>query len=748
MTCNDKIPGITLSSKSNIIILGEKLNTDALAASIRSAGCDCSIQFYPDRQSLEKLDDLSAVAVISSFISLDDTRKLLTLCQSVPSRPGLIIGADPALLDVSDYYDMTAEGVSGIFDPAYPGQIIPHIIRVFMATGDDTHSVDAELLRFIIDSHESMISVINSDLKYETVNESFCKTLNCNREEIIGICPSKLWGDQTFKDKIEESLTRSFRGEVVRYKAYFNKSGVSGKCYEVIYRPFIPRKGDRTYTIVETRDVTEFEDMKRVAEKADIRSHYLEKYLPFGVFDCDREGRILYANSTFNDILETGKSDGSEMNIFDFLPFDTRFADYLREINIGESSTFSQLQMKTGSGAEIFTRISSHARYDDEKGLIINSILEDTTREVILEKKLSSTHRMETLGTLAGGIAHDFNTILTTISGYSELTMDEVEPDSNIYGYMYKVNQSIKRAEAVINQMLTFSRQIELEKIPVEISDVVREVTDFMRSAIPYNIYLESEIDDSEMVVLADPTQLFRVFLNIMTNSVQAMEPGGGTLKISVFRSEAADNQFADITIFDTGSGIEKSVIDRIYEPFFTTKEIGKGTGMGLSVAHGIVSGLGGELNVESTPGTGSTFTVRLPLMGPGLSGDIGKIAEPTHTVLYADENVFFSRTVSLALERLGYRVILASSERDISVLMEKRRSDVDIIFIRCGFSDNSSEIVSGVIGNHKNSRIVLIVKPGSESFRSILQTDRERISIINEPVSLREILNAIHSSC
>ncbi|MEZ5000847.1 MAG: ATP-binding protein [Bacteroidales bacterium] len=676
------------------------------------------------------------------------TRKLITLCQSAPVRPGVLIGADPAGLSSTDYYDMSAEGVSGIFDPSFPDQVIPHLMRSVMEPGGNVQGIDAELLKYIIDSHESMISVINSDLKYEAVNESFCRTLNCNREEIIGICPSKLWGDQTFREKIEENLHKCLKGEVVRYKAYFNKSGVSGKCYEVIYRPFKPVSGDRSYSIVETRDVTEFEDIKRLAEKSDIRNHYLEKYLPFGVFDCDRKGRILFANDTFNDILETGKEEVAELNIFDFLPFDTRFADYLNEINMGESSTFSQLRMKTGSGAEIFARISSHARYDDENGLIINSILEDTTREVLMERKLTSTHRMETLGTLAGGIAHDFNTILTTISGYSELTMDEVEPDSDIYGYMYKVSHAIKRAESVINQMLTFSRQIELEKIPVEVSEVVREVTDFMRSAIPYNIYLESEIEENEMVVLADPTQLFRVFLNIMTNSVQAMEPDGGTLKIKVYRSELADKQFADIAIVDTGSGIDKSVIERIYEPFFTTKEIGKGTGMGLSVAHGIVSGLGGELNVESTPGSGTTFTVRLPLMGPGMAGEMGKAVEPTHTIIYADENIFFSRTVSLALERLGYRVILASGQDDFSLLAEQNRSDIDIIFIRCGLTNNSADLVTRVINNQVNSRVVLIVKPGSDNFRTVLQNNRERISIINEPVSLREILNAIHSNC
>jgi hypothetical protein len=327
--------------------------------------------------------------------------------------------------------------------------------------------------------------------------------------------------------------------------------------------------------------------------------------------------------------------------------------------------------------------------------------------------------------------------------------MEEVDKTSDVYDYMSKVNQAIKKAESVINQMLTFSRQVDLEKVPVEIVEVVKEATDFMRSAIPYNIYMETEVAEPGLEVLADPTQLFRVFLNIMTNSVQAMEEAGGVLKVQLKTSESSDKQFVDILISDTGSGIEKSIIDRIYEPFFTTKELGKGSGMGLSVAHGVISGLGGELNVESTVGEGTTFFVRLPLIVSGVEFENHQKDDDLLTVVYADENIYFSRTVSIALEKLGYRVILVSSIGDMNLMFDNERPDIDIYFIRCGFSGGEgSSIIQRIIDDKSESRVVLITKPGSEGHHYMVSSSKKRIRIINEPVSLREILSAIKDIC
>lgn len=739
-----------MANKLSIFLIEKELPVEEISRVIKECRSEAEISVLTDYQSFVSLAAPVADLVILSY-DRGESYRLPGYGDLGHSKvPHLFFVNDPGKMG-SDYYQLTLAGAYGFVDPGNIPSLVHYIGRLTVQdfhTGSNADQFNPELLKYIIDSNESMMSVINNDYLYESVNDSFCKNLNCSKEDLIGTSPAKLWGDETFRDIIEKNLRKCLNGEVVRYKAYFDKSGFSGKCYDVIYRPYLQEKSGRKYTIVETREITELENARRIAELSDPRGFYFEKYLPFGIFDCDLNGKILFANETFYNILELPHGSGDELFINSFSPSDHRFSEYLKDINVGESSTFSQLQMLTSKGAEIFARISSHARLNEENEIVVNAILEDTTREVLLERKLSSSHRMETLGTLAGGIAHDFNTILTTISGYSELTMDEVDPDSVVYDYMSKVSKAIKRAESVINQMLTFSRQIDLEKIPVKVSDVLREASDFMKSAIPYNIYLNLVLKSPEQVVMADPTQLFRVFLNIMTNAVQAMEQNGGLLTIELSESMTGEKQYADIRISDTGTGIDRSIIDRIYEPFFTTKDVGKGSGMGLSVSHGIVAGLGGEMNVESSQGVGTIFTVRLPHSGYGNTGT-EESGEPLLTIMYADENLFFSRTVSLALERLGYRVFIASSIEDMSLIMSKSRSDIDIYFIRCGFShEGGEEMVKKIIGDNTESRIVLITKPGSDSYRKIIREERKRISIINEPVSLREILNAINEYC
>ena len=171
----------------------------------------------------------------------------------------------------------------------------------------------------------------------------------------------------------------------------------------------------------------------------------------------------------------------------------------------------------------------------------------------------------------------------------------------------------------------------------------MEEAVSFMEAALPYNIRLKLEINESRGYINADPTQLFRVFLNIMTNSMQAMEKAGGKITVRVDSLQADSGSMAIIRISDTGSGIDKSVIERIYEPFFTTKEQGKGTGMGLSVAHGIITGLGGEIAVDSSPGEGTLFTINIPCLESLPDEQSFAIQDKKWVkILYLDNNILF----------------------------------------------------------------------------------------------------------
>ena len=733
-----------------ILTLSDPSTHKRVEETIQRTGINCQLTNFGDFKSFLTSDEpIPEIAIIGPGKISDTKALLLELVSKSPRIPTVVIVRKPDF-GPEIQAELIKAGAFGISSDDNLGSISQHIVRISIACGlvesDYKNSYETEILQYIIDNNDSLLSVINQENKYEVVSEAFSEKFRIKKEELIGATPAELWGHEIFEDKIKMNLEKCLNGEVVRYKAYFDISGITGKCYEVIYRPYNPGKGKKRFSIVETRDITEMDSIRREAEDIRQKNYYFEKYLPIGVFECLTNGKVLTSNDTFRNILEL--EENGEINLSSFFKSDHRFTNYLGSINEGEASTFSQLKMETAKENDIFVRISSHARSDSNKNIVVNAILEDNTREVLLERKLSMTHRMETLGTLAGGIAHDFNTILTTIAGYTELTRQEVDEGSPVYDYMTKLNSAILKAVSVINQMLTFSKQISHEKISVKIEKVFVEAMQFVRTALPYNIYLEDETSTINGYILGDPTELFRVFLNIATNSIQAMEQEGGILGVTLRETVIDTRSFAEVEFRDTGPGIEKSILDRIYEPFFTTKETGKGTGMGLSVTHGIITELGGDINVESLPGKGTTFIVRLPLF---LESDlmIPENHDLGRTILYADDNIHFSRTISIALESLGYRVILASNYNDLLKIVNVPKPKVDIYFIRCGFDNQSDKnLLDNLFKKVIGSKIVIILKPGSTIISDFVRDHRADVFIIHEPVNLREILNAIHENC
>ncbi len=246
-------------------------------------------------------------------------------------------------------------------------------------------------------------------------------------------------------------------------------------------------------------------------------------------------------------------------------------------------------------------------------------------REIDFQNRLLQAQRLETIGVLAGGIAHDFNNILATISGYAEMLRDDLLNDPFNQEKTDRILSSVSRARSLTNQILTFSRQVGLEKSEVNVNDILKETLIFLTTTTPPGIIVDTDLAELELHVFADPAQLFRVFLNLMTNGIQSMEQKGGTLTVasrlidsksvrSDIKKDPVANEYVLVTIKDTGIGMDNSILPRIFEPFYTLKEVGKGTGLGLSVVYGIVSEMDGEIFVSSKLKEGSVFEVYLPV--------------------------------------------------------------------------------------------------------------------------------------
>ena len=288
-----------------------------------------------------------------------------------------------------------------------------------------------------------------------------------------------------------------------------------------------------------------------------------------------------------------------------------------------------------------------------------------------LEAQLRQAQKMEALGTLAGGIAHDFNNILSAVLGYSELGLQDLDDQAHpLYPKLKAINHAGHRARDLVEQILAFSRMKEQLRAPVKISPIIREALKLLQSSLPANIQVRLDIK-TDRLVLGDPTQIHQIIMNLCTNAYHAMQEAGGILGVSLEQvsidapevfgtSSLAPGQYLQLTVSDTGFGISPAIVDRIFDPYFTTKDKGKGTGLGLAVVHGIVKRHGGVISVDSREGEGTRFTVFLPVtVDETAESGIHKVKLPrgTEHVLLVDDEKALVEIGSEMLQRLGYRV-------------------------------------------------------------------------------------------
>lgn len=292
------------------------------------------------------------------------------------------------------------------------------------------------------------------------------------------------------------------------------------------------------------------------------------------------------------------------------------------------------------------------------------------------ENHLRQTQKMESVGTIVGAIAHDFNNILTVIIGFGELALAEAEKGTNLYDNIGEVLQGGYRARELVRQILTFSRRTESDLRPVNLEPVVRDVLETLRTTLPPIIELQPSIQKNLAPVEADPIQIQQIVMNLCTNAEHAMQGKGGELIVALDAvtleadfsdrfPDLAPGSYLKLTVGDTGSGISPDVIEHIFEPYFTTRKKGVGTGMGLAVVQGIVRKCGGEITIDSELGKGSTFTVYLPQVKREVVSDEATeapIDSGHERILFVDDEVALTKLAKKMLRQLGYTVTTRTS--------------------------------------------------------------------------------------
>jgi len=437
----------------------------------------------------------------------------------------------------------------------------------------------------------------------------------------------------------------------------------------------------RKYLVDSLIDITKLKQAEEALRASEQRYRTLLENLPQKIFHKDRDSVYVSCNENYAVDLRIEAEEIRGKTDYDF--FSQELAekyrmDDQRTVMSGNTEELEEKYIQDGQEMWVQT-IKTPVKDGDGSITGVLGIFWDITEKKKadeenkrLQAQLQQAHKMEAIGTLAGGIAHDFNNILTAIIGFTELSQLDIPEGSQANANLAEVLRAGKRAKDLVNQMLTFSRRSELEQKPLQIGLIVEEALKLVRASIPTTIEIRQNINKESGLVLADPTQIHQVLMNLCTNAAYAMRDNGGVLQVSLEDTyldadavaehpDLKPGPYVRLSVSDTGPGIDEAIKEKIFNPFFTTKGPGEGTGMGLAVIHGIVESHQGKITVENNPGRGATFHVLLPKYESKIQHEAEKVQAVltgNERILFVDDEKMLVNMGQQMLSGLGYEVV------------------------------------------------------------------------------------------
>jgi len=510
-------------------------------------------------------------------------------------------------------------------------------------------------------------------------------------------------------------------------------------------------------------DITERKRAEEALRDSEEKYRSLVEATSDWIWEIDKKGTYTYSSPKVTELLGYKTEEIIGKTPFDFMPPEEkkRVSDIFNRMLSAHSSfeSFENIILhKNGSHVILET---SGVPILNRKGKLLGyrGVNRDITERKALENQLLQAQKMEAIGRLAGGVAHDFNNILSAILGYAELALMERSLEPPIKNKLSAIQFSGKRARDLVNQILAFSRMEEQVRTPIEIGLILKDALKLLRPAIPATIDIQTHIS-VECSIIGDPTRVHQILMNLVTNAYQAMLKTGGTLFISLTRvdlkSEAAklaqipDGEYGKLTVSDTGVGIPADDIDRIFEPYFTTKVKGKGTGLGLATVHGIVKTHGGTISVESQIGQGTTFEVYLPL---ALESEVQEQKETSRLlggnerILLVDDEPDILEIEKEMLEKLGYCLKVADNAREALQLFTQEPDQFDLVITDMTMPGMTGDKLAGELRKiHSNIPIILCT-----GFSELISSDKATSLGINgfvmKPVGLKALSTVIRNT-
>ncbi len=521
-------------------------------------------------------------------------------------------------------------------------------------------------------------------------------------EELFGVAAENLVGTHWSRYVLPESMKtiekylekRFFQPKQKAEKREIRILHVSGNVkYCLMSIGNIPPSRQMVVSLWDITDRVQAEQERRMLAKA-------IEYSAEATCIWDQNGRITYVNPEFEKLYGYSKKELIGGNSREIL-FDKQLCDEKKLQNIRETiyrgniwRGYVFLRKRDGSIVEIYLTITPIYDHSGRLSRFV-ALHRDMTREREIERRSQQSQRLEAIGTLAGGIAHDFNNILTPILGYTDLAMLTVPSGSKLYTHLQSIRVAAERARSLVEQILSFSRKTTQERKPITIAPIVKEALKLLRASIPSTIEIKQEIENVELPILADPTEIHQIIVNLCTNAYQAM-PEGGTLTVGLHKVEV-DSEFSrnhpelvpgpylKLTVRDTGSGIPPHIQDKIFEPYFTTRGDSGGTGLGLATVHGLVVSYGGTILLHSEVNKGTEFNIYLPAVNMKSHEEraIEPLQEPLsgkENILFLDDELIITDLGASILKEYGYRVVTFNQPHKALEYVKEHITELDLI--------------------------------------------------------------------
>ncbi|MFA5902383.1 MAG: PAS domain S-box protein [Desulfobacula sp.] len=644
--------------------------------------------------------------------------------------------------------------------------------------------------RIIVESSPLGIIRFNSDGEIKDCNEKFIELMGSSRQQLIGF-NSALYSTP----KMRETIQKALKGEISFFEdVYTSITGGKTSYLRVAFNPVNPgmssteviatvedisqrvkaeqqlkRSHDELEALVMEKTsalIREIEERKSAHEalkKSEEKYRSILENIEDSYFELDLKGNLRFFNKSLIQFLGYTEEELMGMN----------YKQYTAKEDIKKLFSVFNEVYKTGRISQLIhctliTKdhirknagiLSSLMKHKNGEIIGFQGLARDVTKQMLVESRLQHTQKMEAIGNLAGGVAHDFNNILGGIIGYTQLIKKHSSRESRIYPYVEQVLKASERATGLVRQILLFSRKTETRKIPMDMGLIAKEVIELLRASIPSTIEIRHHFKDDLNPISADQTQIHQVFMNLCSNAAYAMKAGGGCLEITLDQimvakegenglDDLSKGEYIRLSVSDTGHGMNKETLKKIFDPYFTTKEIGEGSGLGLATVHGIVKDHGGIIRVESEEGVGTAFHLYFPTIRQVIEENekIIEIAKGNETVLFVDDEIYLADVGKEMLEDYGYRVESMTSSVKAWEAFSQAPDKFDLVITDYTMPGMTGDLLAGKIREIRPD-IPIIMCTGISVDQEItkgLKLEKILIKPLNMDYLLQEVRNVL----